>query len=69
MQNPSEFRARALGLLLCSDVTEWMRKGVLLQQGAVPTVPPETRAFEAPHEKCQDTQRMSLNHRDLKFAR
>lgn len=45
-----------------------MRKGVLLQQGAMPAVCAEARAFEAPHEKCQNMQRISLNHRGLKSA-
>jgi hypothetical protein len=47
---------------------KWMNNGVLLQQGAMPAVCAEARAFEAPHEKCQNMQWISLNHRGLKSA-
>lgn len=69
MQNSSEFRASDPLACCCVAMWQkWMRKGVLLQQGMMPAVLLEAEAFEAPHEKCQNTQRISLNHRDLKFA-
>lgn len=46
-----------------------MKKGVLLQQGVMPAVCAEAKAFEAPHEKCQNMQWISLNHGGLKSAR
>lgn len=33
---------------------QWTGKGALLQQGAIPAVWAEVKAFEAPHEKCQN---------------
>lgn len=68
-QNPSEFRtADPLACCCVAMWQKWMRKGVLLQQGMMPAVPPGARAFEAPHEKCQNTQWISLNRRDVKSA-
>lgn len=65
----SEFRASEPLAGCCVAMWQkWLRKGVLLQQGARPAVPLEAQAFEAPHERCQNTQWISSNHRDLKFA-
>lgn len=47
---------------------KWAGKGVLFQQGAIPAVCAEVKAFEAPHEKCQNMQWISLNHKGLKSS-
>lgn len=47
---------------------QWTGKGALLQQGAIPAVCAEVKAFEAPHEKCQNMQGISLNHRGFKMC-
>lgn len=49
-------RARASGLLLGCGATEVHEKRCPTSAGAGPAVPLEAKAFEAPHEKCQNTQ-------------
>lgn len=44
------------GLLLCSNVTEVDEERCPISLGSDAPVPPEAKAFEAPHEKCQNTQ-------------
>lgn len=56
IQNHYEFRASVPSACCCAGMWQkWIIKGVLLQQGARPAVCAEAKAFEAPHEKCQNT--------------
>lgn len=62
-------RLGAIGLLLCKDVAEVGRERCPPSAGsAIPAVCAEIKAFEASHEKCQNMQWISLNHRGLKSA-